>query len=142
MQPPQQPAPIHTDGDGADSAGSLAHLYDAQGRPLEPAAIDEPAAPTRADRWTVHSLGPALEPPAPRPRRVGKRDIRMRNARLDNALRALAEIGRFNLVMHESHSEPVTLELRKVEPYDALLALAEARGMSIRYRRDIVIVSR
>jgi hypothetical protein len=72
---------------------------------------------------------------------VGKQDIWFNRARLDNALRLLADAGRFNLVLHGELSQSVTAELRSVEPYDALLALADAHGAQVRFRNSIVIVS-
>jgi hypothetical protein len=144
QQQPREPSELRAalPTSDADTAGSLAHLYDARGRPHPtPPSATTAQRTTPDDRWAVQSLGLVSKPQRSRPRRVGKRDIRMRNARLDNALRIIAELGRFNLVMKGSQSDPVTLDLSEVEPYDALLALAEARGMSIRYQGNVVIVS-
>jgi len=86
-------------------------------------------------------LGTATESREPRPARVGGRDLRLRGARLDNALRMLAQAGKFNLVIRGELKTPVSVELTAVEPYDALVALAEAHGLAIRYRSQIVIVT-
>lgn len=48
--------------------------------------------------------------------------------------------GRFHLVVPEPLSQPIDLELVRVEPYDALVVLAEAHGLSVSYRRGVVIV--
>jgi hypothetical protein len=52
----------------------------------------------------------------------------------------LATAGRFNLVVKGELAAPVSVDLQRVEPYDALLAIAEAHGIEVRYRDDIVII--
>lgn len=113
-------------------------VYDDGGRPLAGSSVTLKETP----RFESQTIGDATPPPPPRPRRVGKRDVFLRAARLDNTLRLLAREGRFNLVVQDNMPEPVTLELRSVEPYDALLAVAEANRLSMRYRDGIVIVTR
>ena len=41
--------------------------------------------------------------------------------------------------VYESRSHAVTLQLKGVEPYDALLALAEAHDLDVRYKDGIVV---
>jgi len=79
--------------------------------------------------------------PAPRPAQVGKRDFRLNDARLDNALRLIAEVGKFNLVIQGNLNQSVTVVLNGVEPYDALIAIAEAHGFRVHFERQIVTVS-
>jgi hypothetical protein len=115
-----------------------APLYDGSGR-----LVAEPRSYTVAeDRFATVSLGAAEPPAEARPRGVGKRDIALRGARLDNALRYLAHEGRFNLVVEGEMTTPVTLELHGVEPYDAAMALAEAHQLRVRNHRGIVIVDK
>ena len=111
----------------------IARLYDDAGRPL----LQSNQAPNR-DRLPI---APSPHRPTPKgPRRVGRRDVRLHGARLDDAMRALAVAGRFHLVVPEPLSQPIDLELVRVEPYDALLVLAEAHGLSVSYQRGVVIV--
>ena len=111
----------------------IASLYDDSGRPL--AQSDEPVAtPSEPSSPSARSTARGG------PRRVGLRDVRLHGARLDDAFRALAVAGRFHLVVPEPLSQPIDLELVRVEPYDALLVLAEAHGLWVSYRRGVVIV--
>jgi hypothetical protein len=64
----------------------------------------------------------------------------LRAARLDDAFRALADAGRFDLVLEGDFSRPVSLALFDVEPFEALAALAEAHGARLSYRKGTVIV--
>ncbi|HZO12671.1 MAG TPA: hypothetical protein VFB62_05425 [Polyangiaceae bacterium] len=111
-------------------------LYDDSGRPL--AQSDDPVAAQKEAQRQAQREAPSST--AVTPRRVGRRDVRLHGARLDDALRALAVAGRFHLVVPEPLSQPIDLELVRVEPYDALVVLAEAHGLSVSYRRGIVIV--
>lgn len=113
------------------------------GVPVEVRVMRAPSVPPSARqgaRWETQTIVSHEVAPA-RPARVGRRDIRLRNARLDNALRHLAQEGRFNLVVEGDLAVPVTVHLERVEPYDALLAIAEAHGVEVRYRDNIVIVA-
>lgn len=114
-------------------------MYDDFGRPLVGSSVTFDAP---QDRFATQTIGSAEPPPPPRPRRVGKRDIQLYGARLDNALRMLAREGRFNLVVQGDLADSVTLELRGVEPYDAALALAEANHLRLSYENGIVIAGR
>jgi hypothetical protein len=134
-----QPPPAQTARDCPPPAKptELQASYDAFGRPL---AASTAATIVVPERWETRSLGD-VAPAAPlRPRTHGKRDIQLRNARLDNALRMIASEGGFNLVVEGDLTAPVTVELHAVDPYDALLALAEANGVHVRYEHDIVVV--
>lgn len=115
--------------------------YDDFGRPLTGSSVTF-GVPAAEDRFATQTIGSAEAPPPPRPRRVGKRDILLYGARLDNALRLLAREGRFNLVVQGDLADNVTLELRGVEPYDAALALAEANHLRLSYENGIVIAGR
>jgi hypothetical protein len=121
------------------TSGPEGRAYDDSGRPLR-----APQSYTVAeDRFaTVRLSAPPPDAGEARPRGVGKRNIALKRARLDNALRYLAHEGRFNLVVEGDMAEPVTVELRGVEPYDAAMALAEAHNLSVTSHRGIVIVSK
>lgn len=116
-------------------------LYGSDGRPLTDAPVtvmplreDVTRVPTQRERGFV-GLGMAHPP------RVGRRDVEIRGARLDNALRMLAEHGRFNLVLPSTLAEPVHLRLRGVEPYDALRAVARSHGLEVVYVGEVVTVA-
>jgi hypothetical protein len=88
---------------------------------------------------------PAVVPksgsPAARPPRVGPRDVRLSGARLDDALRTLAKVGRFGLVLSDPLAQEVSLELLRVEPFDALEALCQAHDLATHFERGVVMVS-
>jgi hypothetical protein len=134
-------------------------------RPVRPAALAVPR-PTLADAeaggWIVAPPPPAYRPaartllgggpitigdPAPppeptRPKRRGHIALNLQAADLENAMRLLAEAGGFNLVVQAGLTGSVSAKLDGVDPYDALVALAEANGAEVRYERGIVIVRR
>lgn len=88
-------------------------------------------------------IGEKAPPPEPeRPRSRGRVDVSFHKADLDNALRFLADAGRFNLVVESGLSGEVTAELRAVDAFDALVSIAEANGAVVRYHRGIVTVKR
>ena len=125
----------------APAADDPQALYDDHGRPLVSSTISYTNEPTE-DRWATRSLHPAPTPAPARPARVGKRDILLKQARLDNALRWLAREGKYNVVVEGDLATPVTVELRNVEPYDAAMALAEAHDLLVRYAHGIMIIAR
>lgn len=119
-------------------------VYDLDGTPIGDHAALAPgqAAPVEPVGDATRRLGPEPPPPSPtHPRRVGRRNIRLYQASLDNALRLLAEAGGIDLVMQGELKTPVSVELRGVEPFDAMQALADAHGLSLTYRGGIVIVT-
>ncbi len=79
---------------------------------------------------------------APRPGRGRKVDVDFAEADLPNAMQFLADAGGFNLVLEEGLTGRVSARLHGVEPYDALVALAEAHGAEVSYERRIVVVRR
>jgi hypothetical protein len=93
------------------------------------------------DRWSTRRIG-ASDPDegSPRPKRAKKVDIDLVGAPFDEVARLLADAGRFNVVVEAPGASSVTVRLRDIEPYDALLAIAEVRGIDVRYRRGVVIV--
>lgn len=63
-------------------------------------------------------------------------------ADLENALRFLADAGKFNLIVETGLSGSVTATLRGVDPFDALVMIAEANGATAKFERGIVMVKR
>jgi hypothetical protein len=84
----------------------------------------------------------AAEPPthATRPPPRARISLDLRAAPFEDVARLLSDAGRFNLVL-DCPSSLVTVTLRDVEPYDALVSLAEVRGLSVRYERGVARVS-
>ena len=134
------------------------------GPPPEPAAPPPTPAASRAsldaslERWrAVHDRGArsrtlfrspeprTIAPPIePEPRVLGVRqrvDVRFRRADLDDALRFLADAGRFALVTDGSLTGAVSVDLRAVRPYDALVAIARAHGAEVEQSGNVVIVT-
>lgn len=94
-----------------------------------------------ADRWAVRRIGAsASHDGSTRPRRAKKVDLDLVAAPFDDVARLLSDAGRFNVVVESPSPGPVTVRLRDIEPYDALLVIAESRGISVRYRSGVVIV--
>jgi len=92
------------------------------------------------DRWATTRIGASNESArSGRPRRGRSVHIELEDTPFDEAARFLADAGGFNVVVEASGS-PVTTSLHDVEPFDALSALAEARGLEITYERGVVIV--
>jgi hypothetical protein len=60
----------------------------------------------------------------------------------ESALQFLADAGRFNLVIESGLTGSVSATLRDVDPYDALVAIADANGAEVGYERRIVVVRR
>lgn len=88
-------------------------------------------------------IGEKAPPPAPeRPRSRGRVHVSFHKADLDNALRFLADSGRFNLVVESGLTGSVTAELRGVDAFDALVTIAEANGAAVRFDRGIVMVKK
>lgn len=82
-------------------------------------------------------------PPAPGPSRPathGLIDVDLKAAALGDALRFIADAGGFNLVVEGEPLTPITVKLRRVEAFDALLTVAEAHGLDVRFERGIVVV--
>lgn len=77
---------------------------------------------------------------ASRPRTNGKIDLELKGASLADSLRFLASAGGFNLVADENLGGPVTVDLHGVDPYDALVVIAESQGLEVDYSRGIVRV--
>lgn len=106
------------------------------------------SAPSRSfydgpsDRWAVKQIGaPAAEQGAARPKRTKLVDIDLVRAPFDETARLLSDAGRFNVVVEAPSASAVTVHLKSIEPYDALLILAEARGLEVSYRRGVVVVT-
>lgn len=111
--------------------------------PSRTLAIESPEAEPRSDRWSVRRIGrdSASDDAAPRPGRARKVDIDLVRAPFEDVARFLGDTGRFNVVVEAPSARPVTVKLRDIEPYDALVAIAEVQGIGVTYRRGVVIVS-
>jgi hypothetical protein len=121
------------------------HTETARSAPVEDSSIVEwdrttvaPRSIRIADRYEVVRLErPARESRPPRSRRV---DVSFHRAGLANALRFLSDRAGFSLVIDGAMDGEVTLDLRRVDPYDALVAIAEAHGAEVTTRDSMVIV--
>jgi hypothetical protein len=84
------------------------------------------------------------EPSAPpsRPRRGQRVDVSFHGADMTSAFQLLADAGRFNLVMEDGLTGHVSATLHGVEPYDALVSLAEANGALVAYDGAVVVVKK
>ena len=66
-------------------------------------------------------------------------DARLRRAPLADALRLLAETAHLGLVVDEDLGGEVSVDLRRVHPYEAMRALAESHGVELsRVGRTVV----
>ena len=152
-------APARTAGDGALADGDP---LTARGSHWDGPARSQAAAPSRpAFGEAVGDVGSTrlfesdtpvrsfettriadAEPPAraTRPPRRARISLDLRAAPFEDVARLLSDAGHFNLVL-DCPSSLVTVTLRDVEPYDALVSLAELRGLSVRYERGVARVS-
>jgi hypothetical protein len=139
---PPAATPEHADVDGHADEPVVALddgvYYDGSGRMLVPRSRTV-AVSHGGDRWQTRSLT-SSSPARARPAKVGRRNIQLHQARLDNALRMLAKEGGFNLVVNGDLAQPISIDLKNVDPYEALLAIAQANGVAVDYNGNIVIV--
>jgi hypothetical protein len=110
------------------------------------------AAPARAPRPPSTTL--RIEPaPAPdghatggadaRPVRIGGRrvaDVRLRDASIQDAMRLLADVGGFGLVVDPEIEARVSVDLQRVDPFVALVTLADTNGAQVDVRDGLVVV--
>ena len=94
-----------------------------------------------SDGRTVVPQAPVASEAPSRPPPVGPRTVKLRQAPLESALRLLAEAGDFNLLLEGDLSKPVSGDLKDVDPYEALVALAGAHGAFVRFDGRIVVVT-
>ncbi|MFO0591241.1 MAG: hypothetical protein U0441_27085 [Polyangiaceae bacterium] len=106
----------------------------------QPAAWTPPPSRTLAQHGSILIGDPAPPPEPTRPRSRGRVEVSFHRADLENAMRFLADSGRFNLVVESGLTGQVTASLRGVDAYDALVTIAEANGAEVRYDRGIVMV--
>ena len=99
-------------------------------------------ASSNADPGARYEARRIAPPPVatPRPKRQGRVNVSFQGADMVQAFQFLADAGRFNLVMAEGLTGKVSATLRGVDPYDALVSLAEANGATVRFDKRIVVV--
>lgn len=68
-------------------------------------------------------------------------DVDLNRAALGDALRFIADAGGFNMVLEGDPNTPVTLQLHRVDAFDALVTVAEAHGLVVDIQRGIVMVT-
>jgi hypothetical protein len=102
--------------------------------------------PSAATEATLVARGPVTLPthaaPPARPGRRVRVDVSFQQADMVSAFQVLADSGRFNLVMQEGLNGKVSATMRGVDPYDALVALAEANGVNVHFEDGVVVVKR
>ncbi|MFT3775821.1 MAG: hypothetical protein QM820_61540 [Minicystis sp.] len=136
--PPPRSAPLAADLEAWVAAGSSA------GAPARASSLSQTArAEDDAPRMGVahHRIAPPPSLP-PRPTGRARVDVSFQGADMVSAFQFLADAGRFNLVMQDGLTGKVSATLKGVDPYDALLSLAEANGATVTYDRQIVVVSK
>lgn len=80
---------------------------------------------------------------APPPRRSGRRvDVALNHAALDAALQMLATEAGVGLVLPDPLGATVSVSLRRVDPLEALVTLAEAQGLQVERQEQVFIVRR
>lgn len=108
--------------------------------PLEDGALAPAPSRTLLRRETV-LVGAAAPKPAPaRPPARKRVSLSLFRADLENALRFLADAGRFNLVVEAGLAGSVTTTLRDVDAFDALVTIAGVNGAVVAYEHGIVTV--
>jgi hypothetical protein len=108
---------------------------------MGPQAAPYPSALRTLKQQGTILIGEPAPPPAPtRPAGRARIAVTFHHADLENAMRFLADSGRFNLVVESGLTGSVTASLRGVDAYDALLSIAEANGAAVRFEHGIVMV--
>lgn len=127
--PPNAPEADARSLDAALAAYAIATTSRAEARRLAPVVSPR----------TIREPRPTAVPrPVARRRRV---DVRLADADLEHALALLAAVGHFGLVANSLPPDRVTLTLRDVDPYDALLAICSAHGVTVRATGRVVVVT-
>jgi hypothetical protein len=117
----------------APTPGLAATEWDAMLPPPGSRSIDSPPE--------VRRIRPHRAPDGRPPVRRSRIDASFAGADLTDALRLLADAGGLALVVGEGVQGTVDIDLRAVDPFDAMVALAEAHGASVSVRGRIVVVS-
>jgi hypothetical protein len=109
-------------------------------RTLSPAPDEGTAGPPAWTRGPLTLSTPASSPA--RPQRRPLIDVSFQKADMQSAFQLLADAGRFNLVIQEGLTGQVSASLRRIDPYDALTAVAAANGIDVRYDGLVVVVKK
>jgi hypothetical protein len=104
-----------------------------------PAAVEPRSVKLSALAVGTVNIEPPPAAPA-RPRATKRVAIALQRADLVNTMQLLADAGHFNLVLESGLTGSVSASLFDVEPYEALVALAEANGARVEYENRIVVV--
>jgi hypothetical protein len=89
---------------------------------------------------TVAIREPASAPAEPRPRRRRAIDVDLQGAPFEDAARLLSEVGDFPIVVEAPSAGTVHATLRRVDAWDALVAIAHAKGLVVTWQRGIAVV--
>jgi hypothetical protein len=92
-----------------------------------------------AKRHVIGATPPAV---SDRPKARHLIDVNLRQAKTADALQFLADAGGFNLVMQGDLALPVTVSLRRVDAFDALVIIASVQHLGVEMDRGIVVVGR
>jgi len=134
-----------SDADDSEARGTLSpelrqELDRTRAAEEERALVSRRLATPAASRWQVTRVSEPERRLAPIGRRA-RVDVHFHDAELEEALRLLADAGGFALVAEGELSGRVTLELRRVPPYEALVTIAEAHGARVTRQGRIVVVT-
>jgi hypothetical protein len=108
-------------------------------RSITLAHVAEPAPGGRSP-WMRGPI--TLSAPPQRPQRRPPIDVAFQKADMQSAFQLLADAGRFNLVMQEGLTGQVSATLRRIDPFDALAAMAAANGVEVRYDGQVVVLKK
>ncbi|APR81640.1 Hypothetical protein A7982_06989 [Minicystis rosea] len=135
--PPRRPAPLSADLDAWLATEARG------GAPAHTASLARPREDDGASRarFASHHLASPPER-TPRPEGRSRVDVSFQGADIVSAFQFLADAGRVNLVLQDGLTGKVSATLRGVDPYDALVSLAEANGATVKYDRRIVVVQK
>ncbi|MEM9189151.1 MAG: hypothetical protein AAGF12_08240 [Myxococcota bacterium] len=125
---------VHHEPPGATPASDrLGEAEIARWNPTPPAseayAYPPPAAPTRSGEAVL-----------PRPRSGRRITVRFSRSSLENAIRLLADEARVSVVIARPLAGELSLRLSRVDPLEAIYALAHAHGATVERQGPILIV--
>jgi hypothetical protein len=141
-RPPPPPPPPSADleawTDAAEDHGPARSMT----LPRAKKSIPEPPPPgASGERWASRTISERGAEPT-RPRRRPLVDVSFQRSDMASAFQLLADAGGFNLVMAGGLAGQVSATLRRIDPFDALKAVAEANGVEVRYEGQVVVLKK
>ena len=135
-------APAAPSAAGTDSRWLAAPPPEPPRRSVQTVVIEEPARPTEDATLAGGGSAPIGRAGRGARGRRGVRDVHLRDASVQDAMRLLADVGGFALVVDSELEGSVSLDLGAVDPLAALVAIAETKGALVEVQGGVVVVKK